>query len=246
MGVSALEILNLREGEPFRMGSGVNWRIIHPDMGAKHLTLNHAVHGPGHEFTQHVHDRSEDIFIVLEGGVSVRQGDVYTPIGAGEAAFIPVGEVHGTVNTTDADARLISFQCPPDTALYSGARDKGDIPRPAPGHTSGVQIITLAKGSPAFGKVGEWRNVICAQKGARHMTVDYIRLSSGEGFEHEPEETEVTYVLLSGSAQITSGGNEWALTEDDIIFAGPGDTFLLSQGGAEAVALVRAQALVGQ
>jgi len=242
----ALEILNLREGEPFRMGSGVNWRIIHPDMGAEQLTLNHAIHGPGHEFTQHVHDRSEDIFIVLEGGVSVRQGDVYTPIWAGEAAFIPVGEVHGTVNTTDADARLISFQCPPDMALYNGTRDKGDIPRPRAGHTSGVQIITLAKGSPVFGKPCEWRNVICAEKGARHMAVDYIRLSPGEGFEHEPEETEVAYVLLAGGVEVGWRAKEQRLAKDDVIFAGPGDGFAASQVGAEALVLVRTQARVGQ
>ena len=36
---------------------------------------------------------------------------------------MPVGEVHGTVNDTGAPARLISFQSPPDPALYAGQRD---------------------------------------------------------------------------------------------------------------------------
>ena len=239
-----MQILNLREGEPFRMGKGVNWRIIHPDMGAREVTLNHGIHGPGHEFTQHVHDQSEDIFILLEGGVSVRQGDVYTPIRAGEAAFIPVGEVHGTVNTTDREARLISFQCPPDMALYSGARDRAatDTPKPPAGHTSAVQIISLERGSPVFGKPGDWRNVISAEKGARHLAVDHIRLFPGEGFEHEAQQTEVAYVLLAGSAEVTSGAGKWSLTKDAVIFAGPGDTFALSQVSAEAAVLIRTQA----
>jgi len=118
-----MQILNLEKGMFFQMGKGQNWRVIHPDMGAKQMTLNHSLHSPGHEFTQHTHDESEDVFIILEGGVSVRQGDLLTPITAGDVVFVPSNEVHGTVNTTDSRARLISFQSPPDIVLYQGKRD---------------------------------------------------------------------------------------------------------------------------
>ena len=108
-----MQLLDLYAGRAFRMGKGSNWRIVHPEMGARRLTLNHGLHEPGQEFTQHLHDESEDMIVVLEGGGAVRQGDVYTPIEAGEGIFVPVGEVHGTVNDTGAPARLISFQSPP-------------------------------------------------------------------------------------------------------------------------------------
>ena len=93
------------------MGKGKNWRVVHPDMGSKQLTLNHGVHAPGQEFTQHYHDASEDAIVVLEGGGAIRQGEVYTPIAAGDVIFVPAGEVHGTVNRRHRTWRvLISFQ----------------------------------------------------------------------------------------------------------------------------------------
>ena len=84
-----MQFLDLFAGRAFRMGRGSNWRIVHPEMGARRLTLNHGLHEPGQEFTQHLHDESEDMIVVLEGGGSVRQGDVYTPIEAGEGILVP-------------------------------------------------------------------------------------------------------------------------------------------------------------
>ena len=161
-----MQLLDLYAGRAFRMGKGSNWRIVHPEMGARRLTLNHGLHEPGQEFTQHLHDESEDMIVVLEGGGAVRQGDVYTPIEAGEGIFVPVGEVHGTVNDTGAPARLISFQSPPDPALYAGQRDHpaDASPLPAAGHCSEVRILTLAKGGPALGQPGDWRCVVSAPK----------------------------------------------------------------------------------
>ena len=162
-----MQLLDLYAGRAFRMGKGSNWRIVHPEMGARRLTLNHGLHEPGQEFTQHLHDESEDMIVVLEGGGSVRRGDVYTPIEAGEGIFVPVGEVHGTVNDTGAPARLISFQSPPDPALYAGKRDHGAgaSPLPPSGHRSEVRILTLAKGGPALGQPGDWRCVVSAAQG---------------------------------------------------------------------------------
>lgn len=157
-----MQILNLKEGQFFQMGKGQNWRVIHPDMGAKQITLNHSIHSPTHEFPQHTHDQSEDVFIILDGGVSVRQGDIYTPVFTGDAVFVPAYEIHGTVNTTDKNARLISFQSPPDIALYRGERNASENKaiRPSKGHISAVQIITMLKGSPVFGDIADWRSIV--------------------------------------------------------------------------------------
>ena len=63
-----MQILNLEDGIFFEMGDGKNWRVVHPEMGATQITLNHGIHAPGQEFTQHIHDQSEDAIIWLEGG----------------------------------------------------------------------------------------------------------------------------------------------------------------------------------
>jgi mannose-6-phosphate isomerase-like protein (cupin superfamily) len=235
-----MQILNLEKGVWFQMGKGQNWRVVHPDMGAKQITLNHSLHAPGHEFTQHTHGESEDVFVILEGGASVRQGDVLTPVTAGDAVFVPSDEVHGTVNTTDGEARLISFQSPPDMALYRGERDRSPdaTPKPQVGHRSAVQITTMTKGGPVFGKPGNWRSVVSAERGAKHLALDYIQLGTSEGFEHKPGRTEEIYVLTAGKAEVTAGSDHWTLEPHDVIFLSPGDAFSLSQSGDEPVTLI--------
>jgi len=244
-----MQVLNLHSGSPFQMGRGKNWRVVHPDMGSKQLTLNHGLHAPGQEFTQHYHDASEDAIVVLEGGGAIRQGSVYTPIAAGDVIFVPEGEIHGTVNTTEEMARLISFQAPPDMALYRGERDTPDeAPSPQPGHRSNVQVINMARSGPVFGKSADWRSVVSPQKGSVHLSLDYIHLRKGESFTHEPIETESIYVLRDGCAEVTfvltcqeqafNDTETLTLQQHDVLFLAPGDTFSLSQVGHKPTAVI--------
>ena len=222
------------------MGKGKNWRVVHPDMGSIQLTLNHGLHAPGQEFTQHYHDASEDAIVVLEGGGAIRQGDVYTPIAAGDVIFVPAGEVHGTVNTTPNIARLISFQAPPDMALYRGERDTpNEAPTPQYGHRSNVQVLNMARCGPVFGKSAEWRSVVSPQKGSVHLSLDYICLDNGQHFTHEPINSEAIYVLKNGSAEVTDDGKETrTLKRHDVLFLSPGDTFSLSHTGDEPAEII--------
>ena len=240
-----MQILNLQSGTPFKMGKGQNWRVVHPDMGSRQLTLNHGLHAPGQEFTQHYHDYSEDAIVVLEGGGAIRQGDVYTPITAGDMIFVPDGEVHGTVNVTNQQARLISFQSPPDMALYRGERDgpPDKTPRPQAGHRSNVQVITMAKAGPVFGNPGDWRSVVSDAKGSQHLAVDYIQLGAGEGFTHEPRTTEAIYVLTSGQAEVKTNEEIRTLESKDVIFLNPGETFSLTSVSNDSVKLIYCWAL---
>src|SRR5262245_34292159 len=137
-----MQFLHLADGLGFRMGKGDSRRVVAPEMGAREITLNYSVFEAGQEFPQHRHDGSEDCFLVLSGGASVREGERYTPISAGDSVWVPPGDVHGTVNTTGAQAILISFQSPPDGALYRGERDssRGPAPAPPPGAVSRIRI----------------------------------------------------------------------------------------------------------
>ena len=44
---------------------------------------------------------------MLEGGGAVRQGDVYTPIEAGDGIFVPVGEVHALLHDESEDMIMV-------------------------------------------------------------------------------------------------------------------------------------------
>jgi mannose-6-phosphate isomerase-like protein (cupin superfamily) len=237
-----MEILNLEQGTAFSMGKGRNWRIVHPDMGARQITLNHGWHAPGQEFVQHVHGGSiEDLIVVLEGRGAMRQGDFYTPITAGEAILVPGGEVHGTVNTSEAFARFISFQSPPDMALYRGERNVEDsqIPLPRPGHASGVLIAAMAKGGPCFGAPGEWRTVFGSHNGARHVGLDYIRLPRGSSIEQRASAEEV-WVVEQGALRATGGDAARPLAARDVLFLRGEDAVRLEAAGGEGAVVIRA------
>ena len=239
-----MQLLDLFAGRAFRMGKGDNWRIVHPEMGARRLTLNHGLHEPGQEFTQHLHDESEDMIVVLEGGGSLRQGDTYTPIVAGEGIFVPVGEVHGTVNDSGAPARLISFQAPPDPALYAGKRDHGAgaSPLPPAGHRSEVRILSLAKGGPALGQPGDWRCVVSAGQGARHLGLDHIRLPKHGDLSHTATSAEEIFVVVNGSATVQANGEPHPLARHGVLFLRHGERLVLRTEG-EPVALLRCYSL---
>jgi len=119
----SIRVVRFSESKPFQMGEVISRRIVHPDLGAKKTTLNYSVSKPGSEFAQHVHDYSDDTILVLEGEVDLRQGDSRRRFKAGECAFVPTGQIHGTITAGTGEATMISFQNPPDLILYTGARD---------------------------------------------------------------------------------------------------------------------------
>ena len=122
--MSEVKVLKISEGQHFTMGTGENWRVVYPEMGAKNITLNYAVHAPGTVFTPHVHEESEDVIIVLKGKGEIRSGDSLLPFEAGDALYVPAGVFHGTINTGDEPLVMFSCQAPPDPALYTGEKDR--------------------------------------------------------------------------------------------------------------------------
>lgn len=116
-------IVNIhRDGKSFSMGDTEARVLVSPETGARHVTFNCIRYGSNAEFPQHLHDHSEDVFLVLEGSGWLREGDKRTPIGPGDVIFVPPGEVHGTIAGPQG-MLVISCQGPPDPKLYTGERD---------------------------------------------------------------------------------------------------------------------------
>jgi mannose-6-phosphate isomerase-like protein (cupin superfamily) len=130
---SGIQILKLNEGASFAMGKAISKKVVYPEMGAQHLTLNYGVHEPGMEFAQHIHAHSEDVIVCLSGRGVVRSGETLVPFAAGDVIYVPAGVVHGTINTGDEPLVMISCQAPPDLDLYrqsagpaGNGRERGD------------------------------------------------------------------------------------------------------------------------
>lgn len=238
--------LSARSAASFQMGKGDSRNLVGPSTGAQDITLNYSIFQPGQEFPQHFHESSADIFIVLEGGVSVRQGDVYTPIHAGEFAYVPSPEVHGTVNTSAAEATLISFQAPPDQALYRGERDPthtGTVPRPPQDHKTTVRIDRLACGaSRTEGETSVWTPASPAT-GTSEMRLDYYELPPGGQVDAPASPAkEAVWFVWSGEATIASGGETVRAARHEGAFIPPGEEQVVHNAGDSPARLIRCQA----
>ncbi|MCY4091368.1 MAG: cupin domain-containing protein [Caldilineaceae bacterium] len=240
-------LLSARQAAAFQMGKGDSRNLVGPSTGAQDITLNYSVFQPGEEFPQHFHDGSADIFVVLEGGVSVRQGDVYTPIHEGQFAYVPSPEVHGTVNTTNAEATLISFQAPPDQALYRGERDPsqtGETPRPPENHQTQVRIDRLDSGnvSPG-GKTKGWAPASPAT-GTAEMKLDYFELGEGGQVESPASpDKEAVWFVWSGEVSIAAGGESLQAARHEGAFIPPGEAQTVRNLSATTARLIRCQAV---
>jgi mannose-6-phosphate isomerase-like protein (cupin superfamily) len=235
-----VRVLKLADGVPFRMGKIDARRILHPGMGAKQLTLNYVVSQPGNEFPQHVHDHSDDTFLVLEGQVDVRQGDARRPLGVGQAAFVPAGQIHGTITTGTGTATLISFQCPPDLALYTGARDSSRAGAAAPKGVitpGAVQLLDFSGRNGFFTHPG---------MGSKRGTAAHRRLEPGERFSAEVGQgQEALLFVWRGSLAVVSDLGTHAAAERDTVFAtGPNRLEVTNTGSTRAV-VVQVQAPPG-
>lgn len=231
----------LDSGIEFPMGRGRSARVVSPDVGAEQITLNLSIFEDGDEFPQHIHDVSEDCFIVLEGSVSLRQGESYTPLLAGQAVWVPVGEVHGTYNHSGTRAELISFQSPPDYALYRGDRDGAHGELPVYTGPSLSRVVTLGEeklGSTNGTSVerGTIRSAVDPERSARHLVVEHITLEPGGRVEVQPDDNEHIVIVLAGYAEAQRPGVE-QLQPRSILYGSPVDGVELVAGSHGALVL---------
>lgn len=241
------QVISLEQGKRFQMGKGDSRHLVSPEIGAQGITMNYSIFQPGHEFPQHFHDVSADIFIVLEGGVSVRQGDQYTPIQMGDFAYIPPGEVHGTVNTTADQSILISFQAPPDSALYRGERDPsntGVVPKPPPGHVSQVRIDQLTSGETTPVAGGKRWLPAAPSTGTKEMQLTYYELGSGGEINAPAAPGESVWFVWAGTATLTADGETLAIPTRGIAFVPPGEAQRVINDGSEPARLIRCEAVI--
>lgn len=208
-----VRVVRFSESEPFQMGSVTSRRILHSGNGARNTTLNLSVSKPGAEFAQHIHDESSDAILVLEGEVNLRQGPNLTLFRAGECAFIPAGEVHGTITAGTEEAVMISFQNPPDLVLYSGARD------------SSRQGAAPPKGSitPGAVKFLNFREVngqfLGAEHGAQKVAAFHYKLKRGDRFSTSvASDGEAFLFVWRGALKANDGSSTHRAGERDAVF----------------------------
>jgi len=236
-GAGEVRVLSFSEAKQFRMGTVVSNRIVHPDMGARRLTLNFSSSEPGHEFAQHAHDESDDTILILQGAGDLRQGNSRRRFVAGQAAFIPAGQIHGTITAGSGAALMISFQTPPDMALYSGARDSS---RPGAAPPKGLITPGAVKFTDFASQNGFF---IHPGMGAARIAVAHWKLKPGEKISAKvSRDGEQVLFVWQGAVTVHHQGRRLQAAEKDAVFAsGPADFEVRNESTSEAV-VIQAQA----
>jgi quercetin dioxygenase-like cupin family protein len=214
-----VKVVRFDESIPFRMGEVTSRRIVHPGIGGKKTTLNYSVSKPGDEFAQHVHDYSDDTILVLKGEVDLRQGDSKTRFTAGHCAFVPSGQIHGTITAGTGEAIMISFQNPPDLILYTGARDSKK-----PGAASPKGEIT--PGAVKYLNFAEKNGQVTSRTmGAQRGVFAHKKLKPSETFRGKvPAEGEQLLFVWSGLIRVKdSAGTHTAGERDTVFITGPAE-----------------------
>jgi len=208
-----VRVVRFAESVPFTMGEVTSRRIIHPGLGAKKTTLNLSVSKPGNEFAQHVHDYSDDTILVLAGEVNLRQGDSLRLFKAGECAFVPTGQIHGTVTAGTGEATMISFQNPPDLILYTGARDSkkpGAAPPKGIITPGAVKYVNFQKKNGAFTD---------RKLGSERATGAHRKWKQGEKFHTlVAEGGEQVLFVWRGALTVSDGAKTYQAGERDTVF----------------------------
>ena len=232
-----VRIIKFSESIPFKMGEVTSRRIVHPGLGAKKTTLNFSISQQGAEFAQHVHDYSDDTILVLQSEVNLRQGDSKRLFKAGESAFVPTGQIHGTVTAGTGDAIMISFQNPPDLILYTGARDSK-----RPGAEAPKGVIT-----PGAVKFVNFRN----KEGAFTSPEIGSHRASGSHHTLKPNSTLRTSVeaggeqllfVWRGAIKVNDGSKTYVAGERDTVFVTDAARLEVSPDGASAAEIIKVEA----
>lgn len=225
----SVRVIRFADGVPFQMGDVTSYRLVHPGMGARNTTLNYSLSRPGAEFAQHVHDASDDTILVLQGQVNLRQGDALRLCRAGEAVFVPAGQIHGTVTAGAGPAIMISFQNPPDLALYTGARDssKSGAAPPQGAITPGaVKFVSFSDKNGLF---------TSPLMGSRHAAAAHRRLSPSESFAAGAAAgAEQFLFVLKGAIRVKHSGGDYTAGEKDTVFiTGPAEVTVTAAAAGE-------------
>jgi len=231
-----VRVIRFAEGKPFQMGKVTSRRIVHPDIGARRTTLNYSVSQDGSEFSQHVHDHSDDTILVLQGQMNLRQGDSRVPYHAGQCAFVPAGQIHGTITTGPGDTIMISFQTPPDLVLYTGARDSS---KPGAAPPQGIITPGAVKTIDFASKNGFFTN---AAMGSKQAAGAHRKLKRSEHFTTDVAEGgEQVLFVWKGALKVNDKSGSYTAGEKDTVFV-TGPAHLEVSGDADESTIIQIQA----
>ena len=111
-----MEVRSREQAEPFRTLDGSTIRVLVDAVAgaAANQSLAEAELGPGQETQRHHHARTEEVYVLLEGGGEMEVEGDRAEVGIGDAILIPAGARH-QIKAGEHGARFLCFCAPPYT-----------------------------------------------------------------------------------------------------------------------------------
>ncbi len=109
----------------YRKGTGVRYTpfnhygmttqvIFNPDTGSKHVNVTLSTIMPGEGSFDEVHENSDQIFIVVEGEMTVMaNGQFIDKLNEGDALLVNSGDVHAIINKSNRVCSYVAITAPP-------------------------------------------------------------------------------------------------------------------------------------
>jgi putative monooxygenase len=101
-------------------GGQVSRLLFAPQLGSTRLAVTWVRGEPGSQQSLHVHDDSEQVYVVIRGRGLMIVDDEAVEVDAGSAVLIPLGAKHAIRNTGTEPLEYISATAPPFPAEIRG------------------------------------------------------------------------------------------------------------------------------
>ncbi len=107
-------VVDVGEGRDYlALGARVE-RLVHPStVASKNLGVSLAVMAPGERIKRHRHDYEEAYFVLDGQGTMYLEGVGELELVPGRSVYIPPNTIHGQVNVSDGDLRILCSLSPP-------------------------------------------------------------------------------------------------------------------------------------
>ena len=109
-----MDVRSRQEAEPFTTLDGSTIRVLLDAVagGAANQSLAEAELGPGQQTQRHHHARTEEVYVLLEGGGEMEVDGDRAKVGVGDAVLIPAGARHQLTAGVEG-ARFLCCCAPP-------------------------------------------------------------------------------------------------------------------------------------
>ncbi|MDG2384300.1 MAG: cupin domain-containing protein [Pirellulaceae bacterium] len=110
-----MDVVNLDRVAAFITADGSEIRelLAHRNSCIRKQSLAEARLPTGGATTPHFHEKTEEIYYILEGQAEMRIGDDVQTVGPGDAIAIPPGAIHTILNSGEQELRFLCCCAPP-------------------------------------------------------------------------------------------------------------------------------------